>query len=88
MNFSGSDELLMTYGYSCYAWMNWDDWGTWNGTSYSGSDNDYNLYLYYYSGGTWHLIDSSTGSQNGNDWPTEFVGACVLGAPILVAGHL
>jgi hypothetical protein len=75
MNFSGSDELLMTYGNSCYAWLNWDDWGTWNGTSYSGSNNDYNLYLYYWSGGTWHFIDSSTGSQNGNDWPTEFVGA-------------
>jgi hypothetical protein len=75
MNFSGSDELLMTSGYSCYAWMNWDDWGTWNGTSYSGSDNDYNLYLYYWSGGLWNLIDSSTGSQNGNDEPTEFVGA-------------
>jgi len=75
MNFSGSDELLMTSGYSCYAWMNWDDWGTWNGTSYHGSNNDYNLYLYYWSGGLWNLIDSSTGSQNGNDEPTEFVGA-------------
>jgi hypothetical protein len=75
MNFSGSDQHLMTYGSKCYASMNWDDWGTWNGSSYSGSNNDYNLYLYYWSGGIWHLIDSSTGSQNGNDWPTEFVGA-------------
>jgi len=75
MNFSGSDELLMTRGYYCYAWMNWDDWGTWLGTDYSGSNNDYDLYLYYYSGGAWHFADSSTGSQNGNDWPAEFVGA-------------
>lgn len=75
MNFSGSNELLVTYGYSCYASMNWDDWGTWDGTSYSGSNNDYNLYLYYYSGGIWHFIDSSAGSQNGNDWPTEYVSA-------------
>ena len=75
MNFSGSDELLMTYGYYCYASMNWDDWGTWNGTNYSGSDNDYDLYLYYFSGGAWHLIDWSLGGQNGADWPTEAVGA-------------
>jgi hypothetical protein len=75
MNFFGSDELLMTYGYSCSAWLNWDDWGTWDGTSYSGADNDYNLYLYYYSGGIWHFIDSSAGSQNGNDWPVEYVSA-------------
>ncbi len=75
MNFSGTDEHLMVYGYECNAYMNWDDWGTWNGTSYSGSNNDYNLYLYYWSGGTWNWIDSSTGSQDGNDEPTESVGA-------------
>ena len=75
MNFSDTDEHLMVYGSECYAYMNWDDWGTWNGTNYSGSNNDYNLYLYYWSGGTWNWIDSSTRSQNGNDWPTESVGA-------------
>jgi len=75
MNFSGTDEHLMVYGSECYAYLNWDDWGTWNGTSYSGSNNDYNLYLYYWSGGAWHFIDSSSGSQNGNDWPTESVAA-------------
>ena len=62
--------------------MNWDDWGTWNGTSYSGSNNDYNLDLYYCSGGLLELYwDSSSGIQNGNDWPTESVGA-YASAPI------
>jgi len=28
-------------------WLNWDDWGTWNGTDYSGAEGqDYDLYLY------------------------------------------
>lgn len=28
-------------------WLNWDDWGTWNGSSYEGAQgNDYDLYLY------------------------------------------
>ncbi len=79
MNFPGSIEYLLVYGSECYAYMNWDDWGTYNGSNYSGSNNDYNLYLYYYSGGAWHLIDSSSNSQNGNDWPTESVGTYASG---------
>ena len=28
-------------------WLNWDDWGTWNGSTYADAEgNDYDLYLY------------------------------------------
>jgi hypothetical protein len=28
-------------------WLNWDDWGTWNGSDYAGAEgNDFDLYLY------------------------------------------
>jgi subtilisin family serine protease len=58
-----------------WAFMNWDDWGTWNGTSYSGSSNDYDLYLYYKSttSNTWYLDAISIGLQTGTQWPTEAV---------------
>jgi subtilisin family serine protease len=75
MNFSASGELLQTYGTSCSAWMNWDDWGTWNGSYYSGSSQDFDLYLYYYEGGIWKLIMKSEGAQTGTQEPAEFVGA-------------
>lgn len=56
------------------AFLNWDDWGTWNGTDYSGSSQDYDFYLYIWSGGNWYLVDKSLGFQNGWQWPTEGIG--------------
>ncbi len=47
------------------AFLNWDDWGTWNGTDYSGSSQDYDFYLYIWSGGNWYLVDKSLGFQTG-----------------------
>lgn len=52
-------------------YLNWDDWGTWNGTSYSGSSNDYDLYLYYWNGSSWIYVDSSMGWQTGTQSPVE-----------------
>jgi hypothetical protein len=50
-------------------WINWDDWGSWNGSRYVGSDgNDYDLYLYDKNK---TLVDSSTYRQNKGAVPIE-----------------
>lgn len=51
--------------------LNWKDWGVWNGWDYSGTDQDYDLYLYIKEGSAWTLVDSSTNAQAGGQWPTE-----------------
>jgi hypothetical protein len=77
-NFSGSDEILNWYVPAYYyvaAWLRWDDFGTWDGTDYSGSNQDYDLYLYIWSGSSWQYVDKSSNVQNGGgDWPTESIG--------------
>lgn len=76
-NFSGADEILDWYVPALYyvaAWLSWDDFGTWDGTNYSGSNQDYDLYLYIWTGSSWKYVDKSVNVQNGGDWPTESVG--------------
>jgi hypothetical protein len=52
--------------------LNWKDWGTWNGFDYSGTDQDYDFYLYLKQDTTYKLVDSSTNVQKtGGEWPTE-----------------
>lgn len=55
------------------AYLNWDDWGSWNNVFYRGSNQDYDLYLYYSSGGVWNLAGTSAGLQTGFQWPTEAI---------------
>jgi hypothetical protein len=49
-SFKGEGEFFAFWvekGDKFSIWLNWDDWGTWDGTQYSGSEgNDYDLYLY------------------------------------------
>jgi len=55
------------------AFLNWDDWGTWNPLTYeySGSSQDFDLYFYVFDNGAWRLMDQSVGLQTGTQWPTE-----------------
>lgn len=75
-DFGGDDIFTFTMPawYSLWVYMNWNDWGVWDGSEYSGSANDYDMYLYYYSGG-WNLVDSSLYPQNGirGQWPVEAI---------------
>jgi len=75
-NFSLTDELL-EFDVPAYdfvgAYLNWDDWGTWSGVNYSGSDQDYDLYLYRWNGAAYVPVASSTDPQTGRQWPTEAV---------------
>ncbi|MBN2198718.1 MAG: S8 family serine peptidase [Candidatus Aminicenantes bacterium] len=76
-NFDGADEILQFYvpAYTPVgAFLNWDDWGYWNGTSYGGSDQDYDLELYIWTGSYWYYVDGSYGWQSGSQWPTEAIG--------------
>lgn len=75
-NFSGTTEILLFYVYKgnpVYAYLKWNDWGTWNGTNYSGSDQDYDLKLYYLNGSNLVWAGQSINLQNGSQWPVEFV---------------
>jgi hypothetical protein len=73
-NFTSTDEIL-DFEVPAYeivgAFLNWNDWGTWNGYDFSGADQDFDLYLYIWTGASWVLVDSSKNVQNGSQWPTE-----------------
>jgi hypothetical protein len=74
LNFSDNDEFLEFHvpAYEIVgAFLNWKDWGTWNGWDYSGTNQDYDLYLYAWNGSAWEFVDRSTSIQNGSQWPTE-----------------
>lgn len=78
-NFEPGNEIIYWYvpSYtSTAAFLNWDDWGTWNAGSltYSGANNDYDMYLYYYYAGVWYLADTSMGFQTGSQRPVEAIG--------------
>jgi len=76
-NFAGNEEILRwwvpAYNYVA-AYLNWDDWGTWNGLDYSGSGQNYDLYLFLRQGGAWILVDKSANLQTGAQWPIEGIG--------------
>jgi subtilisin family serine protease len=75
-NFLPNDEILsfpVSANQDIRVFMSWDDWGTWNGVDYSGSDQDYDLYLYRWNGSTWIQADKSINRQTGTQWPTEFL---------------
>lgn len=75
-NFTATDELL-EFEAPAYdvlgAYLNWDDWGVWSGLNYSGSAQDYDLYLYRWNGALYVPVASSTDPQTGWQWPTEAV---------------
>jgi len=60
-------------GDSYFVFLNWDDWGTWTGSEYIGSEgNDYDLYLYR----EWPVLtDWSRNDQTKGAPPTEWVAA-------------
>lgn len=73
-NFSNDDEIIditITNIPVFYVELEWDDWGTWNGVAYSGTSEDFDLFLYKYESGQWVLVESSENIQNGNDIPYE-----------------
>jgi len=76
LNFSSSSrylEFTVPAFEEVDASLNWKDWGTWNGFDYSGTDQDYDFYLYLKPNDfTYKLVDSSTNVQKtGGEWPTE-----------------
>ncbi len=82
-NFSGDDEIL-SFSVPAYAVvrniLRWNDWGDWNPSTlqWSGSTQDYDLYLYYQnpSTGVWQRVDdaSSFNRQPGYRFPIEDAG--------------
>jgi len=56
------------------AFLNWDDWGIWDGVNYSGSDQDYDIILYIWTGSYWEYVDGSYNLQTGTQRPIEFIG--------------
>jgi hypothetical protein len=89
-NFPDNDEFLemdIPAQNSIWVAMNWDDWGTWNGSEYSGSANDYDLLFYLKSGATWSYLGQSANPQNGNGtWPAEGYGINNSGYTTITVG--
>lgn len=82
-NFSGSDEMFEFYVtaeeshyYGVSTILKWNDWGTWNESTwdYSGATQDYDLFLYILVDGEWYLVDSSENRQPGYKYPYEGIG--------------
>ncbi|NIM11398.1 MAG: S8 family serine peptidase [Candidatus Aminicenantes bacterium] len=81
-NFSGDDEILDFYvpaqmgiDWGVEATLKWYDWGTWNDqTGYSGSHQDYDLYLYVWDADTnqWEEVEKSENRQPWYKWPFEY----------------
>ncbi len=75
-NFEPGNEIL-NFWVPAYktvsAWVNWDEWGTWNGVNYSGTSQDYDIGLYIWWNNQWNFVDSSEAWQHGTQWPTEAI---------------
>ncbi|MBM3311364.1 MAG: hypothetical protein FJY80_07635 [Candidatus Aminicenantes bacterium] len=74
-NFAPQDEIL-DFTVPAYlplgAFLNWKDFGAWNGVDYAGTDQDYDLYLYRWTGTAWQFVDSAASHQLGTGiWPVE-----------------
>jgi hypothetical protein len=73
-NFAADDEIIditITNIPAFSILLDWDDYGTWNGTSFSGTAEDFDLYLYKYENDQWILVETSEDVQDGNDIPYE-----------------
>lgn len=75
-NFSGSDEILQFYvpAYTPIStYLKWNGWGNWNGMTFSGSNQDYDLHLYIWTGYSWSYVTKSTNWQTGSQNPVESI---------------
>lgn len=75
-NFDGADEILIFYvpaNTVVSVYLNWKDWGYWNGATYQGSNQDYDLILFHLNGGFYTVIDQSMNIQSGFQWPVESI---------------
>jgi subtilisin family serine protease len=71
-NTSADNELitfsrLQINNLPMYIMLEWEDWGEWNGNSYRGTGEDYDLFLYKWNGADWILVDKSENIQDGDD---------------------
>lgn len=70
-NFSGSDEILQ-WEVPANTWtratLSWNDWGTWNGSSYGVPTRDYDLLFWRWNGSAWELLEYC------DDWQTGETG--------------
>ncbi len=77
MNFDASGMEILTFhvpkNETVGVFLNWKDWGPYDGSDYRGSDQDYDLELYIKNGATWQFVDSSNNRQTGayGNWPVE-----------------
>lgn len=79
-NFDGEDEILhfwvpaslgQTYGVE--ATLKWNEWGGWSDQiGYGGTNEDFDLYLYFWDGEDWIFVDSSTSRQDPSSYPWPY----------------
>jgi subtilisin family serine protease len=56
-----------------WIFLDWEDYGTWDNENwvYSGSGEDFDLYLVKWDGNEWQPVSKSENVQNGDDYPWE-----------------
>lgn len=75
-NGSNMMEFNVPAYWAVNAYLQWNEWGTYNSADggYSGTDQDFDLHLYAWLNGRWVKAPGGYRTQNGNDWPTESAG--------------
>ena len=69
--FASGDEILqwaVPAGTETRATLTWDDWGTWDGTSYQAPTQDFDLVLWRWTGTAWEFLEYC------DDWQTGETG--------------
>ncbi len=75
-NFTRTSEILEFFvpaGKTFCIYLDWKDWGRWDGFTFAGSGNDYDLYLWKWENGEWSIVDESVNVQNGSQLPIEWI---------------
>lgn len=74
----GSDNEIMGFTvrpsatYNTFSvFLEWEDWGTWTNSDYSGTGEDFDLFIYRWTDSGWELVDTAQDIQDGDDLPLE-----------------
>jgi len=69
-DFASGDEILqwpVPAGVETRATLSWDDWGTWDGSSYEAPTQDFDMLLWRWTGSAWEFLEFCDDWQTGEE---------------------
>jgi hypothetical protein len=78
-NFSDDNEIMSfivrpsTTHNTFDVFLEWEDWGTWANSDYSGTSEDFDLFVYKWTDAGWEIYKTSEDIQDGDDLPFEYL---------------